>query len=113
MEAGHPWCQLGDPILEQHKNLSPNGSIKTPLYRLIELRLTFGYLPGWVFLFSYMASIQIAQHSLTCLVTHLYKLSTKKFVNIVNALPAMTVLPTWKMKMIAWTEDFHLSSVVH
>ena len=25
------------------KNLSPNGSIKTPLYRLIELRLTFGY----------------------------------------------------------------------
>ena len=27
------------------KNLSSNGCIKTPLYRLIELRLTFGYLP--------------------------------------------------------------------
>ena len=32
------------------KNLSSNGRIKTPLYRLIELRLTFGYRPaGWVF----------------------------------------------------------------
>ena len=40
-------AQLRDAI--GHKNLSPNGSIKTPLYRLIELRLTFGYRLGRVF----------------------------------------------------------------
>ena len=39
------------------KNLSSNGCIKTPLYRLIELRLTFGYLIVQVFTPTYMVSI--------------------------------------------------------
>ena len=38
------------------KNLSSNGCIKTPLYRLIELRLTFGYLPVQLFTGTYLVS---------------------------------------------------------
>ena len=40
----------------KRKNLSSNGCIKTPLYRLIELRLTFGYLPVQLFTGTYLVS---------------------------------------------------------
>ena len=43
------------------KNLSSNGCIKTPLYRLIELRLTFGYLLVAVFTWTYLVRTHFPQ----------------------------------------------------
>ena len=80
------------------KNLSPNGSIKTPLYRLIELRLTFGYSnpgpnlrflrsdPIWsTFIFSeFVRAIHNQQARLIIFITSIYKHEKKLEIHFSN-----------------------------